>query len=278
MVAAQVLPLLWAAGLAVAAPQLDFGDSRSVSAPTRASTSGNINQNQVVTDVVFALQPEIERAVAAALAGIRGSTSSSAGFVSGFSSSSGSSSGFSSGSSSSSAAENNAKAEYNFEYKVADQEEQTFITQQEARDGDQVTGSYSYVDPNGALVTVNYEAGAMGFSATTDKQDGFAKPYSARGNSNSNRVSSVSSNSVTSSSASSAINSDALIAQVLAALQPQINSAVQTALSSSRTVARSSIVEAPRISAPAPRGGSIESTFGNGVSVNIDTPEFNIAY
>jgi len=222
----------------------------------------------VVTDVVSALQPEIERAVAAALAGIRGS-SSSTGFASGFSSSS-------SGSSSSSAAESNAKAEYNFEYKVADQEEQTFITQNEARDGDQVTGSYSYVDPTGALVTVNYEAGAMGFSATTDKQEGFAQPYSARGNSN--RVSSVTSNRVTSSSASSSFDSDALIAQVLAALQPQINSAVQTALSGSRTVARSSIAESPRISAPAPRGGSIESTFGSGVSVNIDTPEFNIAY
>jgi len=254
MVAAQVLSLLWVTiGLTVAAPQLDFGDSRSVV----PSPSSNVDQNQVVTDVVFALQPEIERAVAAALAGIRQSSSSSTGFAAG---------GFSSSNSASSAAaENNARAEYNFEYKVADEDEQTFITQTEARDGDQVTGSYSYVDPAGALITVNYEAGAMGFTATTDKQDGFLTP---RRNNNNNRVNS---NRVT-SSVSSSLDQDALIAQVLAALQPTINSAVQSAISSSSR-SRSSLVETPRIS-----GASVESTFGSGVSVNIDTPEYNIAY
>merc|ERR1712241_1514400 len=35
-----------------------------------------------------------------------------------------------------------------------------------------VTGVYSYVDPTGALVTVNYQAGAMGYSQTLEKQDG----------------------------------------------------------------------------------------------------------
>ena len=87
-------------GLTVAAPQLDFGDSRSV----LPSPSNNVDQNQVVTDVVFALQPEIERAVAAALAGIRQTSSSSTGFAAG---------GFSSSNSASSAAaaaaENNAR-------------------------------------------------------------------------------------------------------------------------------------------------------------------------
>ena len=151
-------------------------------------------------------------------------------------------------------------------FQVADEEEQTYIAQDEARDGDVVTGSYSYVDPAGALITVNYEAGAMGFTATTDKQDGFLTP---RRNNNNNRVNS---NRVT-SSVSSSLDQDALIAQVLAALQPTINSAVQSAISSSSSRSRSSLVETPRIS-----GASVESTFGSGVSVNIDTPEYNIAY
>merc|ERR1711862_987469 len=69
--------------------------------------------------------------------------------------------------------ENYGPAQYNFEYKVAAKEEDTYISQNEQRDGDNVQGSYSYVDPNGALITVNYEAGPMGYSATTDKQEGF---------------------------------------------------------------------------------------------------------
>merc|ERR1712061_200007 len=67
MVAAQVLLGLWATGLAVAAPQLDFGDSRSRS---RSQVSG-VNQDQVVSDVVTALQPSIEAAIAEALASLR---------------------------------------------------------------------------------------------------------------------------------------------------------------------------------------------------------------
>merc|ERR1712117_265043 len=154
----------------------------------------------------------------------------------------------------------------------------TYISQQEAGNGDQLTGSYSYVDPTGALVTVNYEAGAMGFSATTDKQDGF---LTIRTNNN-NRVSSSSGSrgSVTSSvsQSSSSFNSNALIAQVLAALQPQINSAVQTALSTSSSARP--FAESPRISSASSRssGGNVEGTFGSGISVSIDTPEYNIAY
>merc|ERR1712117_13009 len=153
----------------------------------------------------------------------------------------------------------------------------TYISQQEARNGDQLTGSYSYVDPTGALVTVNYEAGAMGFSATTDKQDGF---LTIRTNNNNRVSSSGSRGSVTSSvsQSSSSFNSDTLIAQVLAALQPQINSAVQTAISTSSSAR--SFAESPRISSASSRssGGNVEGTFGNGISVSIDTPEYNIAY
>jgi len=282
MVAAQVISLLWAASLAVAAPQLDFGDQRSAQAQNfiasrQVSSSGNLNQNEIVTDVVFALQPSIEEAVRNALRGLSSSSVSSSGSSFGSSSSSGAA-GFNSATSA--AAEANANAEYNFEYKVADEEAQTYITKQETRNGDALTGSYSYVDPTGALITVNYEAGPMGFSATTDKQDGFVSIRAQNSNRGSSSVSSSSSgsrgSSVTSVSSNSvnSINQDSIIAQVLAALQPSINSAVQTAISSSSSSGTArSFQERPRVSS-----NSVESQFGNGVSVNIDTPEYNIAY
>jgi len=282
MVAAQVISLLWAASLAVAAPQLDFGDQRSAQAQNfiasrQVSSSGNLNQNEIVTDVVFALQPSIEEAVRNALRGLSSSSVSSSVSSSGSSSSSGAA-GFNSATSA--AAEANANAEYNFEYKVADEDKQTYITKQETRNGDALTGSYSYVDPTGALITVNYEAGPMGFSATTDKQDGFVSIRAQNSNRGSSSVSSSSSgsrgSSVTSVSSNSvnSINQDSIIAQVLAALQPSINSAVQTAISSSSSSGTArSFQERPRVSS-----NSVESQFGNGVSVNIDTPEYNIAY
>merc|ERR1712200_354626 len=50
--------------------------------------------------------------------------------------------------------------------------EQTYINQNDARDGDDVVGSYSFVDANGDLVTINYQAGAMGFTQSMDKTVG----------------------------------------------------------------------------------------------------------
>ena len=40
------------------------------------------------------------------------------------------------------------------------------------REGNDVTGTYNYVNPAGALVTVNYEAGVNGFSQTRDVKQG----------------------------------------------------------------------------------------------------------
>merc|ERR1712061_76691 len=45
---------------------------------------------------------------------------------------------------------------YNFEYKVADDEEKTYISRNENRDGNELSGSYSFIDATGALVTVDY--------------------------------------------------------------------------------------------------------------------------
>ncbi|CAG0916465.1 unnamed protein product, partial [Notodromas monacha] len=50
---------------------------------------------------------------------------------------------------------------YDFGYSVSDPNAQLHQTRQETRDGDRVTGSYSYVDPNGSLMRVTYEADAL---------------------------------------------------------------------------------------------------------------------
>jgi len=259
-----------------------------------------------VSNVVSALQPSIAQAVADALAGLQTST---------FTSSLSSSSSF--GADAERAAFEaevaadldvgpTAKPEYNFEYKVADNDAQTYISQSENRDGDSLTGTYSYVNPDGALITVNYEAGPMGYSQTLDQQDGFVsiKPQPAKATVATSSTSSASGSSSSSgsrfsgatstasntgfSSSSSSLDQSALIAQIISALQPQISSAVQNAISttSSRTI--SSVGVAPALVAVAPprarlapvasASGDLSGTFGNGFSVKIDTPEFNISY
>merc|ERR1719400_3056820 len=51
-----------------------------------------------------------------------------------------------------------APAAYQYSYKVSDEEAQTYLNKDETRDGDNVQGTYSYVDSTGALVTVTYTA------------------------------------------------------------------------------------------------------------------------
>lgn len=234
-----------------------------------------------MSDVVSALQPSIEAAIAEALASLSSNSvsSSSSGSV------------FSSGSSGlaatggATAAVQEVPARYNYEYKVADSDAQNYISKSENRDGDTTTGSYSYVDPNGDLVTVNYEAGPMGYSAVTEKQKGFVKirQQQSSGSSSASGFTGATSGgfsttSTTSSSSSSSVDQSDLIARIIASLQPQISSAVQSALavSSSNTgLVRETNRVATGRSAPA---RDLAGTFGNGVSVNIDTPEYNINY
>merc|ERR1712184_39447 len=135
-------------------------------------------------------------------------------------------------------------------------------------------------DPNGDLVTVNYEAGPMGYSATTDTQKGFVaikernsgvKGSGSAKATNTNRQAATSFS--TQSSSSSSVNQADLIARIISSLQPQIQSAVSSAL---RPAPRTTLVEQPRVSAVS---NNLEGTFGvGGTSVNIATPEFQIAY
>jgi len=218
---------------------------------SRGSSSG-LSATQLTSSVVSSLQPSIAAAVAQALRATQSRPST--------------------GVSALSAEEEerinkqqSANAQYNYEYKVGDDDKQTYISHKEARDGENVEGTYNYIDPTGSLVTVNYQAGPMGYTETREVQDGavqieqrnIPQPWTGplAG------VSSASSPaSGTSSSSSSGLSQSDLIAQILRAIQPQISSAVQSAVGS-RTAstgsfsAGSSRPVARPVSRPASRRG-----------------------
>merc|ERR1712107_907874 len=159
-------------------------------------------------------------------------------------------------------------AEYNFEYKVADDEQQNYIARQESRDGDTVTGSYNYVNPAGTLVTVNYEAGPEGFKQETSEQKGAVEmrniPVGWDGPLAGVDDQAVSSG-VSASRSTSTSQSD-LIAKILASLQPRITSAVHSAIGQANTVrvAPRPVVRRPSVVLAPPR----VSSFSNRASVD----------
>merc|ERR1712128_225341 len=304
MVAAQVYIALCAASVAVAAPQLDFAGLRSVS--TTRGVGTNVNEQEVVSNVVSALQPSIAKAVADALAGLQTPT-----FTSSLSSSQSSSSSANAAAAAAAAAEAasadvgpTAKAEYNFEYKVADNDAQTYISQSENRDGDSLTGTYSYVNPAGSLITVNYQAGPMGYTQTSSEEAGFVdiRAQPVRSNAAAEEDARIDAQQAAAQraraqaeqraraqaarlaaeqraaaeaarlAAEQAASQQSLISRIISSLQPQISSAVQSAISTTQTVV------APAPVAPAVASGDLSSTFGDGLSVKIGTPEFNIQY
>ena len=105
-------------------------------------------------------------------------------------------------------------------------------------------GSYNYVDPTGALVTVSYQAGPEGYTENREVQEGavqiearnIPQPWTGplAG------VSSSSSASSGSTSSGSSLSQSDLIAQILKAVQPQISSAVQSAIGSRSTTSTGS--------------------------------------
>merc|ERR1712037_913385 len=105
---------------------------------------------------------------------------------------------------------------YNYNYKVADDTEQTYLSLEEARNDGVVTGMYSYVDPLGSLITVKYTAGAMGYTEERSEQPGFVsinpRPVSSSSSGSSGTLvadpaGSVGGGSVFSSSGSSGLSS-----------------------------------------------------------------------
>merc|ERR1712012_1508513 len=199
---------------------------RIISAPTgvtRSTSSSQPSVSAVTSSVVSQLQPSIAAAVAEALKA--------------------SSRPVSRPKVPSKAVEepNYGPAKYNFGYKVADEDSQAYINHQESREGNDVTGTYNYVNPAGALVTVNYEAGVNGFSQTRDVKQGAVQmrnipgawtgPLAGVDEVNSVPATSSSTRGLSSTSSSSAASQEALIAQILSSIQPKITSAVQTPIS-----------------------------------------------
>merc|ERR1711887_198592 len=208
MVAAQVFFALCAASMAVAAPQLNLPALRSTS--SSLITSSNVNEEEVVSSVVTALGPSISQAVADALASIEAAAAAeeaariaaeqqareeaeeraraeaariaaqqrAAAELAARQRAAAEQAArerAAAAAAAKAAAEPTARPVYNFEYKVADNEAQTYISQSEARDGETLTGTYSYVNPVGSLITVEYEAGPMGYTQTTSEQAGFVQ-------------------------------------------------------------------------------------------------------
>merc|ERR1712212_623030 len=246
MAATQILVALCVVGSAVAAPQLSLGRSRS------AGT--NYNEGQVVTSVITSLTPSISRAVEEALAALAAEQAAAARQQQ---------IAAANAAAAAAAAEKNSfdsqvsadlgpfvDPVYNFEYKVADDVEKTYISRNEERDGNELSGSYSFIDATGALVTVDYTAGVNGYAETRSKEAGkvtmkavpaWDGPLAgleeasgavavAKGATSSSSRFGSSSGSRSSSVATSSSSQSDLIAQILAALTPQINSAVAAAL------------------------------------------------
>merc|ERR1712080_126924 len=269
MAATQILVALCVVGSAVAAPQISLGRARS------AGT--NINENQVVTSVITSLTPSISKAVEEALAAAAAAAEAEAAAAAAAEAERIKAAqaaqaeaarrqqiAAANAAAAAAAAEKNAfdsqvsadlgpmvNPVYNFEYKVADDEEKTYISRNEERDGDELSGSYSFIDATGALVTVDYTAVVNGYAETRSKEAGkvtmkavpawdgpLAGLEEASGavavakgaTSSSSRFGSSSGSRSSSSAISSSSSQSDLIAKILAALTPQINSAVAAAL------------------------------------------------
>merc|ERR1711935_847618 len=133
---------------------------------------------------------------------------------------------------------------YNYNYKVADDAEQTYLSMDEARNDGVVTGTYSYVDPLGSLITVKYTAGAMGYTEERSEQPGFVsinpRPVSSSSGSSAALVSggsafsssgSSSQTSGTSSSTSSnSLDQSSLVAQIISQIAPLVSQTVTSAV------------------------------------------------
>merc|ERR550525_503052 len=235
------LMLLMVVGLTQAAPQ--------------------ISTNQVVSTVTTQLQPLIAKAVADALAS--------------------SSSSFQSRPTTFSAPrpsivysepytteEPTAPAAYQYSYKVADDEAQTYLNKDETRDGDNVQGTYSYVDATGGLVTVTYTAGPDGYNEQREVQKGFVTMRNIPGawtgplagvDDVSTAVVPARVQPVDRVDQSGPVDQSPLIQLIISQLQPSISSAVQSAISSRQAALAA-------------------SSFSSENSVRISTPEFNIEY
>merc|ERR1711862_931616 len=175
----------------------DNNSFNRISQPVNRFSQPVNNNNQIVNQVIDQLSPAITQAVTNALRGLNSNRPSSGGSRPADVSSA-------------------TPAQYDFEYKVANDGTQTYIAQQESRDGLEVTGMYKYVDPTGAIVTVTYTAGVDGYQETRERQEGAVRiaPAPSQGT------------GVAQGARNQGLNVDQIIQQVLRALQPAITQSV----------------------------------------------------
>ena len=127
-----------------------------------------------------------------------------------------------------------------------------------------MTGSYSYVDPTGALITVRYTAGVMGYTETRERQDGYLEirpsssssktitSSSSSSGSGSNRFSSSTSSQgqqqlTTLTKKRKTVDQQALIAKIIAALQPQLSTIVDNSIDEFETVTEEKTVTVEKL-------------------------------
>merc|ERR1711963_1349522 len=149
----------------------------------------------------------------------------------------------------------NPNPQYAYAYQVADDDQQTYIAHQEERDGVDVTGEYSYVDPSGNLVVVKYTAGVMGYTETREVQPNFVEirrrqsvsvaapapaPAPAPVRQVVQQVRPVAQQAVQQQTSSSSSNDSDLVARIIAQLTPFIRNTVTTSLGSSSSSGGSS--------------------------------------
>merc|ERR1711936_27747 len=240
-----------------------------------------VNTNQVVQTVTTQLQPLISDAVARALASISVSSSSSGSF--GATSRAAPARGLTEEEEKEYNAKLSANAAYEYGYKVANEEKQTYMAHEESRQGSDVQGKYNYVDANGDLVTVTYTAGVDGYQenrevspgVVTYRAENIAGPWDGP-LAGQTEVEAVPRQATQPARpARPAIDQSTLIRTILAQLQPQISSAVQTAISSSSRTVSAPVVASRTVSSSA---SSAPQLFAGDNSVRISTPEFNIEY
>jgi len=233
-----------------------------------------ISTDQVVRTVTTQLQPLISQAVADAL-----SSSSSFSSSSGFNRASAAVGVVNAGLTPEEEAEYNRKlnanAAYDFSYQVGNEEFQTYLTQEETREGANVQGKYSYVDPTGDLITVTYTAGPDGYNEQRTVEENkvvmrnipgpWQGPYAGVDDVVDVAVPEVPSRPVAVAPPAPAVDQEALIRLIINQLQPSISSAVQTAISSR---------QAPAVTSSAATG--LTRFAGN--NVRIETPDSFIQY
>merc|ERR1712050_590947 len=210
MAATQILVALCVVGSAVAAPQLSLGRSRSVGSPAGTNINENQVVTSVITSLTPSISKAVEEALAAVAAAERAAAERAAAEQAAAEQAAAAAAAAAeaerieaqrraaqaeaarqqqiaaaNAAAAAAAAEKNSfdsqvsadlgpfvDPVYNFEYKVADDVEKTYISRNEERDGNELSGSYSFIDATGALVTVDYTAGVNGYAETRSKEAG----------------------------------------------------------------------------------------------------------